>query len=118
MRRGEIWWADLGERRPVVILSQDDAGDIRAMMIVPPSATEACGLAVEVSVGEGFAYEGVLRVALARPGFIPCTWLQTLARTDLIERVGSLSPPQLRQFEDALQLGGLDLISEFLRPET
>ena len=116
MRRGEIWWADLGERRPVVILSQDDAGDIRAMMIVPSSATEACGLAVEVSVGEGFAYAGVLRVALARPGFIPCTWLQTLARTDLIECVGSLSPAELRQFEDALRLGGLDLLPEFRPP--
>jgi mRNA interferase MazF len=116
MRRGEIWWADLGERRPVVILSQDDASEIRAIVIVPSAGTKVRGLAVEVSVGEGLAHGGVLRVGLPRPGFIPCTWLLTLARSDLIERVGSLSPAELRQFEDALQLGGLDLLPEFRPP--
>ncbi|MWA16203.1 type II toxin-antitoxin system PemK/MazF family toxin [Streptomyces sp. BA2] len=92
MQRGEIWWADIDERRPVVLLS-GEASEFRAMQVVVPAGIELGGVAAELAVGasERLPLEGVLRVALPRPGLIPCTWLVTLTRKDLVERAGVLS---------------------------
>ena len=120
MKRGEVWWADVdfaiddelweNKRRPVLLLSPDEASELRAMMIVAPANTDIRGIAIEVSVGaqEGLSHAGVLRVAVPRPGRILCDWLVTLARSDLIERAGTLSSAKLRQLEDALRLAELD----------
>ena len=120
MKRGEIWWADIdlafddelwdNKRRPVVLLSREDASELRAMLIVAPAKTDIRGIAIEVRVGaeEGLSHEGVLRVAIPRPGRILCDWLLTLAQPDLIERAGTLSSAKLRQLEDALRLAELD----------
>lgn len=51
MKRGEVWWAKLDKLRPVVLLSRDEAYDIRAMVIVAPATTRTRGYAVEVSLG-------------------------------------------------------------------
>jgi mRNA interferase MazF len=109
VQRGEVWWVDFDQRRPVVLLSGDEASGFRAMQVVAPAGIDITGVAAEVAVGapEGLPLGGVLRVALPRPGFIPCTWLATLAREDLIERAGVLSPAKLGEVEDLLRLGGL-----------
>lgn len=108
MQRGEIWWVEFDERRPVVLLSGDEPSGIQVMQVVAPAGVDLTGLGVEVSVGvlEGLPFEGVLRVALPRPGFTPCTWLTTLSRDDLIERAGVLSSAKLAEIDDALRLGG------------
>lgn len=110
MQRGEVWWVDFDERRPVVLLSGEEASGFRAIQVVAPADTEISGLAVEVAVGapEGLPMDGVVRVALPRPGLIPCTWLATLTRGDLIEHVGTLSSARFSELEEALRLGGLD----------
>ncbi|MFJ9945259.1 type II toxin-antitoxin system PemK/MazF family toxin [Streptomyces erythrochromogenes] len=110
MQRGEVWLADFDERRPVVLLSGDEASGFRAMQVVAAAGTDISGVAVEVAVGtpEGLPLEGVLRVALPRPGLVPCTWLVTLAQEDLIERVGALSSAKLGEIEGALRAGGLE----------
>ncbi|MFE5039266.1 type II toxin-antitoxin system PemK/MazF family toxin [Streptomyces sp. NPDC056683] len=110
MQRGEVWLADFDERRPVVLLSGDEASGFRAMQVVAPAGIEISGVAVEVAVGapEGLPCEGVLRVALPRPGLVPCTWLVTLAKEDLTEQVGVLSSAKLGEIEDALHAGGLE----------
>ena len=36
-KRGEVWWACLEERQPVVRLSGSDGAERRAMRIVPPA---------------------------------------------------------------------------------
>ncbi|MFD6414203.1 hypothetical protein [Nocardia asteroides] len=109
MQRGEVWWADIDERRPVVLLSQEGS-EFRAMQVVAPAGTELGGVAAELAVGasEGLPMEGVLRVALPRPGLIPCTWLVTLRRKDLVEQAGVLSPAKLGALQELLHLGGLD----------
>ena len=109
MQRGEIWWVEFDERRPVVLLSGDDASGIRVMQVVAPAGVDITGLCVEVAVGavEGLPFEGVLRFAFPRPGFTPCTWLTTVSRDDLIERAGVLSSAKLSEIENALRLGGL-----------
>ncbi|MFF7237216.1 type II toxin-antitoxin system PemK/MazF family toxin [Streptomyces collinus] len=108
MQRGEVWWVEFDERRLVVLLSVHDASGIRAMQVVAPAGVDISGLGVEVRVGamEGLPFEGVLRFAIPRPGFTPCTWLTTVSRDDLIERAGVLSSTKLSEIDDALRLGG------------
>jgi len=107
MHRGEVWWVEFDERRPVVLLSEEEPSGFQAMQVVAPADTDISGLGVEVAVGilEGLPFEGVLRFAFPRPGFTPCTWLTTLSRDDLIERAGALSSAKLREIDDALRVG-------------
>ena len=105
MRRGEVWWAEFDERRPVVLLSGEDPSGFRAMQVVAPADTDISGLGTEVAIGlqEGLPFDGVLRFALPWPGFTPCTWLTTLSRDDLIERAGAVSAAKLSEIDDALR---------------
>ena len=105
MRRGEVWWVEFDERRPVVLLSGEDPSGFRAMQVVAPADTDISGLGIEVAVGvqEGLPLDGVLRFAVPWPGFTPCTWLTTLSRDDLIERAGAVSAAKLSEIDDALR---------------
>ena len=73
MRRGEIWWVEFDERRPVVLLSEDEPSGFRAMQVVAPADTDFSGLGIEVAVGvpEGLPFEGVLRVRVPVAGLYP-----------------------------------------------
>ena len=133
MQRGEVWWAFIGERCPVVLLSGDEEPEFRAMRIVAPAtaeqkrgfvvlsgeeaadsqvmqqilgsaATTVTGIEVAVGTGEGLTRGGVVRVALPRAGHVFCTWLVTLTRESLIERAGALAPAKLDQLVNALRL--------------
>ena len=106
MRRGEVWWVEFDERRPVVLLSEEGPSGFCAMQVVAPAGADISGLGVEVAVGvlEGLPFEGVLRLAFPRPGFTPCTWLTTVSRDDLIERAAVLSAVKLGEIDDALRL--------------
>ncbi len=143
MRRGEVWWAFIGEKRPVVLLSGDEEPEFRAMQIVAPATadekrgfvvlsgedaadpgvtrrvlesagtgtgTGTGGVGVEVEVGtrEGLPRDGVVRVALPRDGHTFCTWLVTLTRENLVERVGALSDTKLDQLANALRLARIE----------
>src|ERR1700728_600507 len=105
MQRGEVWWVEFDERRPVVLLSDDESSGLAAMPVVAPADADISGLGVEVAVGtlDGLPFDGVLRLVFPRPGFIPCTWLTTVSRDDLIERAGALSPAKLSEIDDALR---------------
>jgi mRNA interferase MazF len=111
--RGEVWWARVNEKRPIVVLSTS-ADDVCAMMIVPPATNPIEGVTVEVELGasDGLPFEGVVRVALPRPGLIPCHWLVTLSKDDLVERAGTLSPAKLAEVDELLRRGGLTDASE------
>ena len=104
MRRGEVWWVEFDERRPVVLLSEDPSG-FRAKQVVAPAGTDISGWGIEVAVGvqEGLPFDGVLRFAFPHPGFTPCTWLTTLSRDDLIEQAGAVPAAKLSEIDDALR---------------
>ncbi|MFJ8141032.1 type II toxin-antitoxin system PemK/MazF family toxin [Streptomyces sp. NPDC096013] len=108
MQRGEVWWVDFDERRPVVLLSDDESSGFKVMQVVAPAGVDISDLGVEVAIGarEGLPFEGVLRFAFQRPGFTPCTWLTTVARDDLIERAGVLSSAKLSEVGAALHTAG------------
>jgi mRNA interferase MazF len=95
MRRGEVWWANVDKRRPVVLVSRREAYEVRAMVIVAPVSTTIRGFSVEVRVGRT---EGLPRAAV-----VNCDWLVTLPKTDLVERAGSLSGAKMAQLDDALR---------------
>lgn len=95
MKRGEIWWARLDKRRPVVLLSRDEAYEVRALVVAAPVSTTVRGFAVEVRVGKA---EG-----LPRAGVINCDWLVTVPKADLLERAGALSREKTARLDDALR---------------
>lgn len=95
MKRGEIWWARIDKRRPVVLLSRAEAYAMRAMVIVAPATTTVRGFALEVKLGR--------REGLPRECVVNCDWLVTIPKADLIERAGSLSMLKMRRVDDALR---------------
>jgi mRNA interferase MazF len=105
-KRGDVWWAIFEDRRAVVLLSEDGP-EFQAMQVVPPAETPIDGVAVEVPIGrsEGLAGNGVLRVALPRPGQINCTWLATVTPSDLVEWAGEVAPQKLEAVERLLRQG-------------
>jgi mRNA interferase MazF len=101
MKRAEIWWAEVDKRRPVVLLSRDEAYGVRALVIVAPVSTTVRGYPVEVRVGR--------REGLPRSGVINCDWLVTLPKERLLERAGSLTDDKRQRLDDALRFAlGLD----------
>lgn len=96
-----MWWANVDKRRPVVLVSRDEAYEVRSLVIAAPTTTTIRGYAVEVKVGR--------REGLPRECVINCDWLVTLPKEDLLERAGALSAAKLRQLDDALRFAlGLD----------
>jgi len=93
MHRGEIWWAEFDERRPVVLLSEDEPAGFLAMQVVAPADPDIAGLGIEVTVGiqEGLpSKECCAWYSPARAS--PLHLADHLGRDDLIERTGTLSP--------------------------
>ena len=101
MNRGDIWWATVDKRRPVVLLSRQEAYAVRALVIVAPVSTTVRGFAVEVKVGK--------REGLPKAGVINCDWIVTIPKSALRERIGSLSATKRQRLNDALLFAlGLD----------
>jgi mRNA interferase MazF len=138
VERGEVWWALVDQRRPVVLLLSGGP-ELRALQIVAPATAEqkrgfvvltgeqacdaeemgrivdaagsaagAVGVEVEIGPDEGLSPAGVVRLALPRDGTVFCTWLVTLTPEYLIERAGVLSPAKLNELDNALRLASLD----------
>ncbi|HLE81962.1 MAG TPA: type II toxin-antitoxin system PemK/MazF family toxin, partial [Dehalococcoidia bacterium] len=85
MRRGEVWWADLGPpvgRRPVLLLSRDEAYAVRSLVIVAPVTTRIRGIRSEVRLGPE---EGIPKASVANLDTIT-----TIARSSLTERLAVL----------------------------
>ena len=67
MERGEVWWALLDDRRPVVLLSGGESAEFRAMQIVAPASTEEKRGFVVLS-GEQASDFGAMRQIVAPAG--------------------------------------------------
>ena len=98
MRRGEIWWAELEQpagRRPVVLLSRNDAYVVRSLVIVAPVTTRIRHIPSEVSLGidDGMTQECVANLDTITT--IPKDCLQTHLTT--------LSAMKLKEVEAAIR---------------
>jgi len=97
MRRGEIWWAELeppAGRRPVVLLSRDEAYTVRSLIIVAPITTRIRHIASEVPLGTD---DGMPRDCVANLDTIT-----TIPKDCLSDRLTSLSLQKLKEVETAI----------------
>lgn len=97
MRRGDVWWADLeaaAGRRPVVLLSRDQAYLIRAYVTVAPVSSRIRGLQSEVRLGRA---DGMPRSCAVNLDSI-----LTIAKEQLTSQITSLSSPKLNELEAAI----------------
>src|SRR5689334_2200505 len=99
MQRGEVWWADLGERtgttRPVLLLTRSEGIQLRANVTVAPVTTQIRGIPSEVNLGPD---EGLPRKCVA-----DLDSLQTISRSLLRDRVAKLSSGKLVEVEEAIR---------------
>ena len=87
MKQFEIWWADLPEpvgRRPVMLLSRNDAYGYLSKFIAVEVTSTMRGIASEVSLGED---EG-----LPKPCVANCDSLRMVPRSSLTRLAGQLAP--------------------------
>ena len=97
MRRGEIWWAELEPptgRRPVVLLSRDEAYSVRLLVIVAPVTTRIRNIPSEVPLG---ADDGMPQDCVANLDTIT-----TIPKDCLHSRLSTLSPRKLKEIEAAI----------------
>ncbi|WP_426516112.1 hypothetical protein ACPPVQ_15925 [Diaminobutyricibacter sp. McL0618] len=107
MNAGEVWLANFDQPRPVVLLHSVGGTSLRGIQIVAPAATDITGTAIEVSVPalEGFAFSGVVRMALPIDGAIPCTWMFDISsESDLAEKIGTVPAATLAEIELMVEL--------------
>lgn len=98
MQRGELWWAHLGPpvgRRPVVLLSRNEAYAVRELVTVAPVTSRIRGIPTEVALGPS---DGLPRRCVANLDTIT-----TIPKAALMSRVGTLQPGQLAAVERALR---------------
>ena len=97
MRKGEIWWARLrppAGRRPVLLLSRDEAYAVRTAVTVAPLTTTMRGIPVEVPLGEADGVPRRCAVNLDSILTIPMSYLE--------ERITRLSSAKLEEVHRAL----------------
>lgn len=108
IRRGELWWADLGAprgsapalRRPVLVVSSDAYNRSRIATVVCMTITSNLRLAdapgnVALAAGGG---------GLPKDSVANVSQVVTLDKTDLDGRLGALDRPTLRRVEAGLRL--------------
>lgn len=108
VKRGQVWWADLGVprgsspgfQRPVVIIQSDSFNKTQINTVIVAIATSNLRLAnmpgnVAVSGGTG---------GLDRDSVINITQSYTLDHADLLEHMGTLSGEKIDEIRDGLRL--------------
>src|SRR2546428_5926492 len=98
MRRGEVWWADLpppAGRRPVVLLSRNEAYAVRQLVIVAPITTRVRRIPTEVPLGPE---EGLPKACI-----VNLDTITTIPKHTLTEPIGPLPPGKLAAVERALR---------------
>lgn len=97
MKKHEIWWAELPEpigRRPVLLLSRDQAYRILSRVIVSEVTTTVRRIPVEVPLGRD---EGLPRAGVANLDNV-----HAVAISRLRSRIGRLAPSRAEEVERAL----------------
>ena len=105
-RRGDLWLVSLGaaragepgKHRPAVVVSADElltGIDEELVVVVPVSSSRShTPLRPPVSPAEGVDTDSVA----------VCRSIRAVARTRLVERLGTVRPAKMREIEDALVL--------------
>lgn len=98
MRRGEVWWAEQPEpigKRPVVLLSRDEAYEVRNAVTVAQVTTTIRDIPVEVELGE--------KDGLPQKCVVNLDTLTTLRKSILTKRICSLRSDKIEQINQAIK---------------
>ena len=98
MRRCEVWWADLpppAGRRPVVVLSRDEAYAVRTQVMVAPITTRIRRIPVEVDLGP--------EDGLPKRCVVNLDSMVTIPKSHLEQCIALLRPEKIRQIEAAIR---------------
>jgi mRNA interferase MazF len=105
MKRGEIWWAELDPpagRRPVLLLSRDEAYSIRELITIAPVTSRVRHIPSEVPLGR--------EDGLPKPCVINLDIITTIARGYLHDRLTTISAQKLKAVDKALHFAlGMDI---------
>jgi mRNA interferase MazF len=97
MKHCEIWWAEVDPpagRRPVLLLSRDQAYSVRVLITVAPVTARVRHISAEVPLG--------LEDGLPKPCVINLDTIITIARMSLRDRLATLSAEKQKAVEAAL----------------
>lgn len=108
MRRGEIWWAVLGQpfgsepgyRRPVLVVQTDDFNNSPIRTVVVVAITSNLSLAR----APGNVLCRRKDTGLSKNSVVNVSQVATIDRRALLERVGILAAPKLVRVEEGLRL--------------
>ena len=108
MRRGEIWWAELGRphgsepgyRRPVVILQIDEFNDSPIQTVVVVTITSTMHLAQ----APGNVLCRKRDTGLAKTSVVHVSQVATIDKKRLLERAGALPGRVLADVEEGVRL--------------
>jgi mRNA interferase MazF len=93
--RGDIWWAEAEDkRRPVLVVTRDEAIPVLHRITVAPITRTVRGIPTEVALGPEHG--------LAVPCVASFDNVQPIARSFLTERVGRLHPHEVHEICRAL----------------
>ncbi len=98
MQRGEVWWAELPlpvGRRPVVLLSRDEAYSVRNAVTVAEVTSTIRGIPVEVELG---AEDG-----LPKKCVVNLDPIATIRKNLLVERIVLLRDEKIDQIDSAIK---------------
>ena len=97
MMRGEVWWAELDQpagRRPVLLISRNEAYIVRSIVIVAPVTTRIRKIPTEVPLG---TVDG-----MSRDCVVNLDTITTIPKDCLSSRITSLSPQRIKEVEAAI----------------
>ncbi len=97
MKRGEIWWAELGPpagRRPVLLLSRNEAYSVRELVVVAPVTTRVRHIPSEVPLG--------LEDGLPKPCVVNLDTITTIAKIVLRSQLTTLNIEKQKAVDAAL----------------
>lgn len=107
MKRGEVWWADLGEpvgsgpgyRHPVVVISTDTFNGSRISTVIVVMVTSNLRLAA----APGNVRAAAPETGLPKDSIVNVSQVLTVDKGVLIERIGHLPSDRLGEVEAGLR---------------
>jgi mRNA interferase MazF len=97
MKQYEIWWAELPKpagRRPVLLLSRDDAYGVLSKFVAVEITTTIRHIPIEVPLGKA---EG-----MPKPCVVNCDNLRTISKVHLVERISRIPARRIPEVKRAV----------------
>jgi mRNA interferase MazF len=98
VKQGEVWWANLPPpvgKRPVVLLSRDEAYSVRNAVTVAEVTRTIRGIPVEVPLGP--------EDGLPKKCVVNLDTIMTIRKDILVERITLLRSEKLKQIKEAIK---------------